>query len=92
MKKELEGMIQTRKKEIAKLEKSYAALVGSSSRVEAYRLSQTVSGLGPKLARVLSAELPNDLQEWSSKHVYPLVGVAPLDSASGRTVRHSRTG
>lgn len=56
----------------------------------AYRLAQSVPGVGPNLARVAVCELPQDLGRWSVRQVSRYAGVAPLDNSSGSRTSPSR--
>jgi len=79
-------------KEIARLEAQYESVVRKSSRARDYELAQTVPCVGPGLARVLSAELPEDLANWNGRQIGSLAGVAPIDDESGEKARPSRVG
>lgn len=59
-----------------------------------YKLVQTMTGIGPKIALTLVAELP-ELGEANKKEIAALVGVAPINNESGKQfgkamIRHGR--
>ena len=51
---------------------------------EKAKLAMTVPSVGPVLARILVAELPENLEAYDSKQLCAYCGVAPYDDSSGR--------
>lgn len=88
---DLKRIISHREAEIKRLEAKYVAQVQQSSRAEMYALLRSVGDVGPCLGRVLSAELPDELSDWNARQLAALAGLAPMDHASGKSTRRSRT-
>lgn len=89
---ELEEQLRTRRSEILRMERAFERLALEGSGAERLELARSVPGVGPALSRTLAAELPEDLSGWNSRQIAAYAGLAPLDRASGQTVRTSRTG
>lgn len=75
-----------------KLEKEFVRRVRGSAMQERYRLAQTVPGAGPCLARVLTSELPENLELYTIPQLCSYGGVAPRDNESGKSKRPARIG
>ena len=76
-------LIATLQQELRELEQAMEQLVKSEPAMKARsELYQTVPGIGPKIAAVLLAELP-ELGLVNRKEVAALVGVAPFNCDSG---------
>lgn len=85
----LERSIQNLKQEQALLDQAIEALIKATPSLRARsKLYRSVPGVGPRLASVLLAELP-ELGRLNRKQVASLVGVAPLNWDSG-TLRGKR--
>ena len=89
LQRELRRLIRTREREVERLEAQYVQLVKGSSRSKAYELALTVPCVGPALAQVTSAELPDDLTRWNKRQIASLAGLAPMDKASGKSRKPS---
>jgi transposase len=80
----LKRVVKAIDREIENLGKEFVRLVRESSAGEKYKLLQTIPGVGPELARICVCELPEDIENWSSKQVCAYAGVAPIDDSSGK--------
>ena len=79
--------------EILVLEKSWLELVGQSQALnENYKLALSVPYIGPKTARVVVSELPEDLVGFTPKQIAAYVGVVPQTNSSGKCVKHASIG
>ena len=88
----LEELVGSLTKAIAELEALYKKLVHAGVLSQRHKLALSVPCVGPKLARVLTSELPEDLSRWTIRQLASYVGLAPKDNASGRRVGPSRIG
>lgn len=80
----LEAVIKALTKQIAILEKQYEKLVKASRFKERYELLMGVFGIGLVTARILSCELPEDLDSIPTKAIGSYAGLAPIDDESGK--------
>ena len=78
------------KTEIKVAGEEFKALVLSSPLAEEYLLAQTVPGVGAVTARVVVTELSEGYAELDRGKVTCYAGLAPLDNASGKTVKAKR--
>lgn len=77
--------------EIALLEAAWRELVETSPlHAERYRNLLTVPRIGPKSARAVASELPEDLSRYSRKQLAAYFGLVPCDDQSGDSRRRSR--
>jgi transposase len=76
--------------EIRELEKTFVQRVKGSSLKTKYAHALSVPGIGPVAARVLVSELHEELSGIGSRQVCSYAGLAPMDEASGKTIRASR--
>ena len=77
--------------EIALLEAAWRELVETSPlHAERYRNLLTVPRIGPKSARAVASELPEDLSRYSRKQLAAYFGLVPYDDQSGDSRRRSR--
>jgi transposase len=74
------------------LEAEFARNVRNSRLAERYELLRSVFGVGPMLARILSCEMPEDLDAFTNRQLAAYAGLAPLDDASGRRTGTKRIG
>jgi transposase len=86
----LEVIIAVLDTEIARLEKLFVVEVRKSELAERYKLAQTVPGVGPAMARVLTSELPEDLSRYTTRQICSYAGLTPVDNASGKSIRKSK--
>lgn len=75
---------------IKALEKDYDARVRRSELAERYKLCQTVPGVGDTTARIIVAELAEDLSKLTPRQIASYGALCPMDNASGETVRKSK--
>lgn len=75
---------------IAAMEKEFVRRVKQSELAERYRLALSVPGVGPGLARVLTCELPEELQNFTAAQISSYAGLAPMDDQSGKKRGPSR--
>lgn len=73
------------------LEDDFSVEVKQSSLYESYKLMLTVPDIGPVAARVMVCEFAEDLSEIGPGQIAAYAGVAPVDNASGKTVKTSHT-
>ena len=77
-------MIQALRSEIQQLEKAWLMLLEASPLLrERYRLLLSVPRIGPKTARVIASELPEDLGPYARKQLAAYFGLVPYDCQSG---------
>lgn len=78
------NLIKQVDKESAKVQQAMMDLIKAEPAVYGrYKLMQTMTGIGPKVALTLVAELP-ELGEANKKEIAALVGVAPINNESGK--------
>lgn len=90
--KGLQEVVRLLQEQALALEKTFAERVRRSEEAERYRLALSVPGVGPKTARVLVCELPEDLPERTPAQICGFAGLAPLDDQSGKRTGRSRIG
>lgn len=79
-----EALIRFYSTQIRKLEAKWLALLKSSETLKAkYEHQLSIPGIGPKTARVVVSELPEDLEGFSSKQVACYAGLTPWTRESG---------
>jgi transposase len=79
-----EAMIKSAKKQIGLLEKAYRELVAMSEFLNRFELADSVRGIGAATARVISCELPKDIEHFTTKQISSYAGLAPMDDSSGK--------
>jgi len=90
--KSLGRLVKVLAKEIELLEKAFEKDVAESSLEENYRLSRSVDGVGPALARTAVCELPQIIQGWSGRQLGSYAGLVPYDNTSGKRKSPARLG
>ena len=83
---------QTLRMRAETLERQFVARVKASSHATRYELALSVEGVGPCMARVCVAELPEDLTHLTTAQIAAYAGLAPIDNSSGRHTGRSRLG
>jgi Transposase and inactivated derivatives len=79
-----ERLIRFFSAEIRKLEAKWLALVNKSETLKAkFEHQLTIPGIGPKTARIVVSELPENLEGFKSKQVACYAGVSPCTKESG---------
>jgi transposase len=74
------------------LEAQFVDRVERSKLATRYRLALSVPGVGPRLARVATCELPEDLTHCSTAQAASYAGLAPIDHSSGARIGKARIG
>lgn len=82
--KSYEAMIKAAREQILLLEKAYCELVAKSEFIERFKLADSVPGIGAATARVISCELPKDIERYTPKQIACYAGLAPMDDSSGK--------
>jgi transposase len=88
--KAYESTNRAAEKQIQALEKVYRDLVAKSNFQERYKLVGSRPGIGPATARVLSCELPANLQSYTPKQISSYGSMAPKDDESGKRIGPKR--
>jgi transposase len=71
-------------RKIQTLEKEYVKRVKASDLKEKYELALSIPGVGPCLARIAVAELPENIGDFTIAQLTAYAGVAPMDNSSGK--------
>ena len=79
-------------KQVKTLEKEFVKRVKASAYSQRYLLVQTIPGVGPVLAQVAVAELPDSIEQFTGEQITSYAGLAPMDRQSGSSRRASRIG
>jgi len=91
IKRSINKLIRIMTKEIEQIEKRLLHLVQSDETLKRkYKILCSMKGVGPTLAMILLAELP-ELGRATKKEIAALVGVAPMTSESGMRARKAQT-
>lgn len=90
--KAFKEVIKVLEAQIRELEKQFSQRMKASPFKGRYILLRSVPAIGPVTARVLISELHEDMSSIRPCQVCSYGALAPLDDASGKTVRNSRLG
>ena len=86
VKNHLKALIRYLEDVIAALERDFATKVKQSELAERYALCQTVRGVAQATARIVVAELPEDLTGYTPRQIVSYGALCPIDNASGERV------